>query len=250
MTERLLTQAVVESQPLLTPPEPRAFFIFLDGSGIKKKEEITFTQIRERISQEGKQSRLIHHKLKELHGRRNRLEERGVTGSGKSYNTTERRQILKQISGEETDINTNLAKAKKASNFLQRLAKWLLVSPGEQPLTVRLEDNQEGHLVDGTPLKVEEAHWRLFVINEVPKTWDHLQIALAKEYFLICWSLKNPGEKKPEELKEAELALQNFQKEKSEMIPDNLAPVFRKITGYDFRKPLLPELETLKELLR
>lgn len=228
--------------------EPKIVFQFQDGLGGMTTQIETFHGIKERIRQAISATRPLVATLRSLHVERNRIQKRGVTGSGKPYNRSERRQILRQIGIQEADTMAKLRNALSNGTRVIEQTDWLIRSPAEKPLTVLFVDGRQGKLVSGEPLREEEACWQVFMADKnEPGFWNHPKIYLARNYFIARNILGRQEEIPPEKKEQAEKFLGYLQLNAND-IPDDLVPLIRKITDLDFSRPLLPELETLKKL--
>ncbi|PIU33657.1 hypothetical protein COT03_02790 [Candidatus Shapirobacteria bacterium CG07_land_8_20_14_0_80_39_18] len=208
----------------VSSPEPSVVFLCQNGTGVEIRRKITYSDLMASVKK-------VNEERSQLQRRRDELQKKGRTGSGKRYSSAERKGILSQI-------NSSSAQTERNRKTLQVQGRWLLASPGEDPLTVQLEANGEGQLVSGTPLEDGEAAWRVFVFRDANAVWENPNVDLIKELFNIRWQLAHGSEK---EAKEAGKKLYEILRK----IPESLDPVVSKIPGF-VTKPLLPGLETLQ----
>lgn len=228
--------------------EPKIVFQLANGSGEVTTQIETLQGIKDKIRQAIAAIRPLTTALGSLHKEKSKVQNRGRTHSGKPYNTTERRQILQQIGVQEASAIAKLRRITPENQRIIERAGWLVRSSPKNPLTVRFEDNQGGKLVFGEPLNEDETRWQVFLADKVePKFSNHPKISLAKNYFIARHILGRQEEVSSERKEQAEKFLAYLQINVDD-ISEDLVPLIRKITDFDFSQPLLPELETLKKL--
>lgn len=234
--------------------EPAAVFIYdgYDGDGKTEERLVRYTDLRNGLSNLISQAPPLESRLKQLHITLDRWRKKGKTPSGKPYSSAEKNQILAPREAEESRLRRVVKQNKITGRLLTEIAKWVVVSPREKLLTIRIEDKGknefEGKPVLGEPLSEDEAAWRVFVFTQFPQLWGDPSIELAKQYFLLRRT-KVLGS--TDRAAEAEEALEKLRaKADSPSLSPEMIFNFRLINAFDFKKPLLPELETLRRLSR
>jgi hypothetical protein len=108
------------------------------------------------------------------------------TPAGKLYSRPERRQMLAQAKQAKDQLADELSAVRNQKRILVEEAGWVLASPSENPLTVRLSSHgRRSELISGTPLNdPEEIAWRVCVSEVFPELWGHPQQHRLRENFL------------------------------------------------------------------
>ncbi|PIV00451.1 hypothetical protein COS54_03035 [Candidatus Shapirobacteria bacterium CG03_land_8_20_14_0_80_39_12] len=231
--------SVPEGMPKVNPSEPMVIFLVQNGTG--EKREITVT-----LSGWRSTARLTIEELRMIKQDRERVKERSrkkTTGTGKPYSSTEKRQIRSKIEKDREEIELAMKTNYQKRTALIRQSTWLLVSPPWSPLKVRINGESSSELITGEPLNEDEAAWRMFVLQEGKVLASHPYIKKVKSFFVLRREVSFSSKDKA---KEAAAKLEEFRRQISPSVPDELVPVFRKISELNFSRPLLSELETLR----
>jgi len=219
MISERLELANFPENSLVKIPEPSVVFRYQKGNSVEIKR-ITYSDLMDSVEKLNKERSQLQRRLSEL-------QRKERTGSGKRYSSAERKGIFGQI-------KSSLAQTERNRKTLQVQGKWLLASPGEDPLIVQIETNGEGRLVSGTPLEEGEAAWRVFVFREAKGVLNSQDAELIKELFGIRWQLAHGSDLESELYK----VLPRIP-ERPDI--DNLVSKMPEFV----KKPLLPGLEIL-----
>lgn len=250
-----MTVEMIESPPKVlekvlevNPLEPKAVFMVKNGIGGEREMTVTLSSWQSTICS-------ALDELKKIKEGQVRVRERGrmiskiisggrTPGSGRPYSSIEKKQIRLQIVKDEEKINLAMEINRRRRTVLIKQGNWLLVSPQEFPLKVRVKNAGDDDLVAGEPLNSKEAAWRMYVLQEGKDFTSHPNVRIVKEFFVLRRDVFFKNEDKPGEAAEK---LDEFRRKISSGVPDELVTVFKKINEFDFKKPLLSELETLKK---
>lgn len=234
------------NEPVLFEPislEPKVIFLVQNGASVEERV-VTLSDWKDSVKSAKDGLNKLQRDLAQIKERTQKMQ-RGKTTRRKPYSSTEKKQNFGRNRKDRERVNDALEQNRKSRRILAEQGKWLLLSPSEEPLKVRLRTDKQGEIVSGNPLDSEEAAWRMFVFNESEALWTHPRIGMLKEYFFLrqAASLMTEGEQ------EIEKKLAEFRNKASRLIPpdeqDELAGVFSRITNLDFRQPPLPGLEAL-----
>lgn len=237
-----MSHEIIGNEPVLFEPsslEPKVIFFVQNGTGNEEERVVTLSDWKDSVTSAVNGLNRLQRDLARLKTRTQAMQKRNTT-RGKPYSSTEERQILSQIMKDRKRFNATLEQNRESRLVLAEQGKWLLLSPPEEPLKVRLKTDKQSEIVSGNPLDSGEAAWRMFVFQESEDLWTHPDIGMLREYFFLrrAASLMVVG---------SEERLEDFRKKATNLFPDELAGVFSKICSLDFKKPLLPGLGTLKD---
>lgn len=220
--------------------EPKVVFLVKNGTDEEREMTVTLSSWKVAAHSVIGERR----KIKKDQERVQVMSKRKTTGAGKPYSKIEKRQILLQIKKDKKKIDLEMEINRRMRTALVWQGNWLLISPSQCPLNVRFKDAGDDELVAGEPLNEGEAAWRMFVLQEEKDLASHTKIRMVKEFFVLRRDVFFKNEDEPGE---AAKKLEEFKHRILDAIPDELVPVFKKIAELeDFRKPFLPELETLR----
>lgn len=224
--------------------EPKAVFLVKNGTGEEREITVTLSSWKSTIRSALDELKRIKEGQERVRERSRMISKRKTSGSGRPYSSTEKKQILSQIGRDRERIDQAMEISRRERTVLVRQGNWLLVSSSLCPLKVRVKNVGEDELVSGEPLNGGNAAWRMFVLQEGEDLAFHPNVRFVKEFFVLRRDVFFQNEDKPGE---AVKKLDVFRGRVSELVPDELVPVFKRIGEFDFRRPLLPELETLRK---
>lgn len=223
--------------------EPMAVFLVKNGTGGEREMTVTLSSWKSAVNSAIEEREKIKEGQGRVKERARTVSKRKTAGAGRPYSSTEKRQILSQIEKDREKIDLEVAVNCRRRTVLVRQSNWLLVSPPECPLKVRINGEGSDDVIAGEPLNKGEAAWRMFVFQEGKNLAHHPNVRIVKEFFVLRRNVFFRIEDKPGE---AVKKLDELRSKILDYVPDELVPVFRKINEFDFRKPLLPELEILR----
>lgn len=240
-----MSHEIIGNEPVLFEPsslEPIVIFFVQNGTGNEEERVVTLSDWKDSVTSALNGLKKLQRDLGQLKMRTQAMQ-RVTTTRGKPYSSPEKNQINSQIRKDRKRVKATLGQNRVLRLALAEQGKWLLLSPPEVPLRVRLKIGEQAEVISGNPLTPEEASWRMFVFNESEALWNHPDIEMLKKYFF----LRRAARFSTEDEQEIQGKLVDFRNRTTSLIPDELVEVFSRITSYDFKGPLLPGLETLQK---